>query len=58
MADYLHQQAALQHLALLQQHRAVSAHQLRQVSEHQVPQVALAEAALEAHLSRRQQRQQ
>ena len=49
--------AAQQHLALLQQHRAVSAHQLRQVSEHQAPQVALAEAALEAHLQRLRQAQ-
>ncbi len=52
-----HQQLAQQHLALLQQHQAVSAHQLRQVSAHQAPQVALAEAALEAHLSLRQQHQ-
>ena len=43
-------QAAQQHLALRQQ--AVSAHQLRQVSQQQTPQVALAEAALEAHLQR------
>jgi hypothetical protein len=45
-------QAAQQHLALRQQ--AVSVHHLRQVSEHQAPQVALAEAALEAHLVRLQ----
>ncbi len=51
MADY-RQQLALQHLALRQQ--AVSVHHLRQVDlERQVPQVALAEAALEAHLVRR-----
>ena len=49
------QQVAQQHLALLRQHQAVSQHQLRQVSEHQVPQVALAEAALEAHLAQHQQ---
>ena len=43
-----------QHLAYLRQHQAVSRHQLRQVdSEHQAPQVALAEAALEAHLQQR-----
>jgi hypothetical protein len=55
MAEYPHQQLVQQHLALRQQHQAVSQHQLRQVSEHQAPQVALAEAALEAHLSQRQQ---
>ena len=45
------QQVTLQHLALLRQHQAVSQQRLRQVSEHQAPQVALAEAALEAYLS-------
>lgn len=52
MADYNHQA-----LAYLAQHRAISGHQLRQVSEHQAPQVALAEAALEAHLQWSQGRQ-
>ena len=44
-----------QHLALLQQHQAVSRHQLRQVSERQAPQEALAQAALEAYLQQHQQ---
>ncbi len=50
MAEHKHQHQQ-QALAYLRQHQAVSAHQLRQVSEHQAPQVALAEAALEAHLN-------
>ena len=50
MAEHNNQQA----LAYLAQHQAVSQHRLRQASEHQVPQVALAEAALEAHLLKHQ----
>ena len=54
MAEHHQPQHHQQHLAYLQQHRAVSQHRLRQVDlEHQAPQVALAEAALEAHLQRR-----
>lgn len=53
MADYQHNQWAAQALALHQQ--ADSEHRLQQVSEQQAPQVALAEAALEAHLNRQQQ---
>jgi len=55
MAEHKYHQATLQHLAHLRQ---VSQHQPRQVSEPQAPQVALAEAALEAHLRQRQQHQQ
>ncbi len=44
-------QASLQHLAHRKQLDLV--HRQRQISEHQVPQVALAEAALEAHLRQR-----
>ncbi len=54
MADYNHQhQAALQHLAHLRQD--LVQRQGASVLQHQQHQVALAEAALEAHL--RQQRQ-
>ena len=52
-----HNQHQQQALAYLQQDQAVSRHQLRQVSEHQAPQVALAEAALEAYLLNRQQQE-
>ena len=56
MAEHKHQQAALQHLAHLQQEASVPrAVVLVQHPLVETAQVALAEAALEAHLQRQQQ---
>ena len=52
MAEQQYHQATLQHLAHLRQ--ASVQHQGASVLQHQ-PQVALAEAGLEAHLQRQQQ---
>jgi hypothetical protein len=57
MADSVHRQAGLQHLALRQQE--ASARPVVVLVQHQrLPQVALAEAALEAHLQQQQQQHQ